>query len=141
MSIPSVMTHRIVTVQMDDSLAVVKEIFEASGFHHLLVVENEKLVGVLSDRDYLKAISPFLNSISERIRDRATLERKVHQIMTREVITLKVTDTMVSAIGLFNRHKISCLPVIDETGKPVGIVSWRDIFRYFGASVEKRRAE
>ena len=61
--------------------------------------------------------------------------------MTREVITLKVTDTMVSAIGLFNRHKISCLPVIDETGKPVGIVSWRDIFRYFGASVEKRRAE
>lgn len=141
MSIPSVMTHRIVTVQMDDSLAVVKEIFEASGFHHLLVVENEKLVGVLSDRDYLKAISPFLNSISERIRDRATLERKVHQIMTREVITLEVTDTMVSAIGLFNRHKISCLPVIDETGKPVGIVSWRDIFRYFGASVEKRRAE
>ena len=141
MSIPSVMTHRIVTVQMDDSLAVVKEIFEASGFHHLLVVENEKLVGVLSDRDYLKAISPFLNSISERIRDRASLERKVHQIMTREVITLKVTDTMVSAIGLFNRHKISCLPVIDETGKPVGIVSWRDIFRYFGASVEKRRAE
>lgn len=141
MSIPSVMTHRIVTVQMDDSLAVVKEIFEASGFHHLLVVENEKLVGVLSDRDYLKAISPFLNSISERIRDRATLERKVHQIMTRDVITLKVTDTMVSAIGLFNRHKISCLPVIDETGKPVGIVSWRDIFRYFGASVEKRRAE
>ena len=139
MSIPSVMTRRIVTVQMDDSLAVVKEIFEASGFHHLLVVEDEKLVGVLSDRDYLKAISPFINSISERIRDRATLERKVHQIMTREVITLKVTDIMVKAIGLFNQHKISCLPVINERGEPVGIVSWRDIFRYFGASVEKRR--
>ena len=139
MSIPSVMTRRIVTVQMDDSLAVVKEIFEASGFHHLLVVEDEKLVGVLSDRDYLKAISPFINSIRERIRDRATLERKVHQIMTREVITLKVTDTMVKAIGLFNQHKISCLPVINERGEPVGIVSWRDIFRYFGASVEKRR--
>ena len=139
MSIPSVMTRRIVTVQMDDSLAVVKEIFEASGFHHLLVVEDEKLVGVLSDRDYLKAISPFINSISERIRDRATLERKVHQIMTREVITLKVTDTMVKAIGLFNQHKISCLPVINERGEPVGIVSCRDIFRYFGASVEKRR--
>ena len=104
MSIPSVMTRRIVTVQMDDSLAVVREIFEASGFHHLLVVEDEKLVGVLSDRDYLKAISPFIDSISERIRDRATLERKVHQIMSRDVITLKVTDTMVRAIGLFNQH-------------------------------------
>ena len=69
----------------------------------------------------------------------STLERKVHQIMSRDVITLKVTDTMVRAIGLFNQHKISCLPVIDEFDKPVGIVSWRDIFRYFGASVEKRR--
>ncbi|GGF81822.1 CBS domain-containing protein [Alteromonas lipolytica] len=140
MSIPSVMTHRVVTVHMDDSLAVVREIFEASGFHHLLVVEEDKLVGVISDRDYLKAISPFIDSISERIRDRATLERKVHQIMTREVITLKATDSMVKAIELFNTHKISCLPVIDENEKPIGIVSWRDIFRYFGASVQKRRS-
>ena len=139
MSIPSVMTRRIVIVHMDDSLALVREIFEASGFHHLLVVEADQLVGIVSDRDYLKAISPFIDTISERIRDRATLERKVHQIMTREVITLKVTDTMVKAISLFNQHKMSCLPVVDEHSKPVGIISWRDIFRYFGASVEKRR--
>lgn len=139
MSIPSVMTHRVVTVHMDDSLEIVREIFEASGFHHLLVVEDDKLVGVVSDRDYLKAISPFIDSITERIRDRATLERKVHQIMTREVITLNASDTMVRAIELFNKHKISCLPVIDEQEKPIGIVSWRDIFRYFAASVEKRR--
>ena len=139
MSIPSVMTQRVVSVHMDDSLEVVREIFDACGFHHLLVVENDRLVGIVSDRDYLKAISPFINSISERIRDRATLERKVHQIMTREVITLKAKDSMVKAIALFNEHKISCLPVIDEHDKPIGMVSWRDIFRYFGASVEKRR--
>lgn len=139
MSIASVMTRRVVSVQMDDSLGVVKQIFEASGFHHLLVVENDELVGIVSDRDYLKAISPFLDSITERIRDRATLDRKVHQIMTRDVITLGVNDTMVKAIDLFNQHKISCLPVLDEHRKPVGVISWRDIFRYFGASVEKRR--
>lgn len=133
------MTHRVVTVHMDDSLEIVREIFEASGFHHLLVVEDNKLVGVVSDRDYLKAISPFIDSITERIRDRATLDRKVHQIMTREVITLSANDTMVRAIELFNKHKISCLPVIDEQRRPIGIVSWRDIFRYFAASVEKRR--
>lgn len=140
MSIPSVMTHRVVTVHMDDSLEVVGEIFAASGFHHLLVVEDNKLVGVVSDRDYLKAISPFVNTISERLRDRATLERKVHQIMTRDVISIAAKDTMVKAIELFNQHNISCLPVIDEHEKPIGIVSWRDIFRYFGASVEKRRS-
>ncbi len=139
MSIASVMTRRVVSVQMDDSLDVVREIFAASGFHHLLVTENDQLVGVISDRDYLKAISPFIDTISERQRDRATLERKAHQIMTREVITISVNDTMVKAIELFNAHRISCLPVLDKQQTPVGIISWRDIFRYFAASVDKRR--
>ncbi|MDC8831790.1 CBS domain-containing protein [Alteromonas gilva] len=139
MSIASVMTRRIVSVKMDDSLTVVRDIFTASGFHHLLVIENNQLVGVISDRDYLKAISPFIDTISERLRDRATLERKAHQIMTRDVITISVHDTMVKAIELFNAHRISCLPVLDKQQNPVGIISWRDIFRYFAASVAERR--
>lgn len=139
MSIASIMTKRVVCVMMDDSLDTVRHIFEASGFHHLLVVEENRLVGVVSDRDYLKAISPFIDTVTERIRDRATLEKRVHQIMSRELITLKSTDTMVKAIELFNKHKISCLPVLDERGKPIGIISWRDIFKYFAASVAQRR--
>ncbi len=139
MSIASIMTKRVVCVLMDDSLETVRRIFEASGFHHLLVVEDDRLVGVVSDRDYLKAISPFLDSVTERIRDRATLDKRVHQVMSRDPITLKANDTMVKAIELFNQHKISCLPVLDEHDKPIGIISWRDIFKYFAASVAQKR--
>jgi acetoin utilization protein AcuB len=58
MSIKNVMTGKVVTVKMDDPLSAVKEIFEAQRFHHVLVVENGKLFGVVSDRDLLKALSP-----------------------------------------------------------------------------------
>ncbi len=53
MKISSIMTRRVVTVEMDDSLQIISEIFENVKFHHILVVENQKLVGVISDRDLI----------------------------------------------------------------------------------------
>ncbi len=56
-----IMTARVVTVEMDDRLEVVKEIFDTMRFHHLLVVdEHKKLSGVVSDRDLLRALSPYV---------------------------------------------------------------------------------
>jgi acetoin utilization protein AcuB len=126
---------------MDDSLALVQNIFSASLFHHVLVTEDDRLVGIVSDRDLLKALSPFVDTMNERMRDRATLERKVHQIMSREIISLKPNSSIVSAIGLFNRHRVSCLPVVDEQNMPVGIVSWRDVLRYVEGLVKRKKEQ
>jgi acetoin utilization protein AcuB len=139
MSVSKIMTSRVVSVHLDDNLEVVRQIFASTRFHHLLVIEDEKLYGVLSDRDLLKSLSPFLGTFNERHKDRALLDRKVHQIMTREVITICVDQSIVQAIELFNRHRISCLPVVDRAGKPVGIISWRDIMRYMEQQVKTKR--
>ena len=139
MSVVSIMSQRVVCVHMDDSLETIRELITATGYHHLMVVEGNRLVGVISDRDLLNALSPFVDTLSERSRDRATLERKAHQIMSREPITLSPTSSIVSAIKLFNRHKISCIPVIDEHDKPVGVISWRDIMRYAEDMVARKR--
>ena len=56
MLIKEIMTTRVATVSMDDRLSVIKEIFEQAHFRHLLVVEEEELVGVISDRDLLRAL-------------------------------------------------------------------------------------
>lgn len=127
--IEQIMSTRLVTVELDDSLAVVKELFDHAGFHHLLVVEGDKLRGVISDRDLLKALSPTLGTAAEKLTDRVCLRKKVHQVMSREPITLKLGATVVDAISLFNDNKVSCLPVIDIVGCPIGIVSWRDIMK------------
>lgn len=129
MQIAEIMTSRIVTVTMDDSLTVVKEIFDNLKFHHLLVTESEKLVGILSDRDLLKAMSPFVGTGAENSRDTATLNRKVHQIMTRKPVTLKPCAQIDDAIELFISQRVSCVPVIDDGGRAVGILSWRDVMK------------
>jgi acetoin utilization protein AcuB len=124
-----IMTTRLVTVEVDDPLETVKKIFDSVKFHHLLVVEGGKLCGIISDRDLLRALSPYLGTASENARDLATLQKRVHQIMTRHPITLAPAATLADAVKLFREHRVSCIPIVDETGKPLGIVSWRDLIK------------
>lgn len=140
MNIEKIMSKRVVSVTMDDSLASVKDIFEHTRFHHLLVIEKGKLMGVISDRDYLKAISPNLGLASETTRDAATLNKRVHQIMTRKPITIQPDSDVFDAVALFNQHSISCLPVVDGKNAVVGILSWRDMFRALEARQKHKKS-
>ena len=131
MKISSIMTRRVVTVEMDDSLQIISEIFENVKFHHILVVENQKLVGVISDRDFIKALSPFLDTPSEVKRDITTLNKKAHQIMNRTPITVDAETSIEEAGNLLLENNISCLPVISPQGSVEGIVSWKDILKFY----------
>ncbi|MCP4252510.1 MAG: CBS domain-containing protein [Candidatus Scalindua sp.] len=129
MNVEEIMSKRLITVKLDDTLKVVNEIFDNVNIHHLLVVESDKLFGVISDRDMLKALSPNIGTIVEMNRDTITLNKKVHQIMTSEPVTLALDADISDAIEIFNNHDISCIPVVDDKNKPVGIISWRDIIK------------
>jgi len=125
-----IMTAPVVTVEIDDKLEVVKEIFDTMNFHHLLVVdEHKKLGGIVSDRDLLRALSPYVGSAAETARDLATLNKRVHQIMSRHPITLRPHSSVAEAVNLLLAHRISCIPIVDDEFKPVGIVSWRDLLK------------
>lgn len=138
MLVEKIMSKPVVTVIMDDTLRVVKHIFENAKFHHLLVVEEGKLYGVISDRDLLKSISPFIGTVQETAHDKFTLNKKVHQIMSRKPITLTPSADVYEAISLFNQHSISCIPIVNEQGVPVGIVSWRDILQAIETNHNKK---
>lgn len=138
MLVEKIMSKPVVTVILDDTLRVVKEIFESAKFHHLLVVDEGKLYGVISDRDLLKSISPFIGTLQETVHDKFTLNKKVHQIMSRKPITLPPSADVYEAISLFNQHRISCIPIVDQESAPVGIVSWRDILRIIEVNHNKK---
>jgi acetoin utilization protein AcuB len=129
MQVKDIMTRKLVTVGFDDPLETVKQIFDNVRIHHLLVVEDGELFGILSDRDLLKAISPNLGTTFETYKDRATLNKHVHQIMSRDLVSLGTEASVVEAIRIFNERSISCIPILDAERKPVGILSWRDIMR------------
>jgi acetoin utilization protein AcuB len=130
MNVEDIMSKRVVTVELDDRLHVVKKIFDTTRFHHLLAIEHDgTLYGVVSDRDLLRALSPFIGSTVETVRDAATLDKAVHQIMTRKPITLPPQAPVADAIRIFLEHPVSCIPIVDPQFRPVGIVSWRDVLK------------
>ncbi|WP_108652141.1 CBS domain-containing protein [Dongshaea marina] len=126
MRLADIMTTRLVCVSMDDRLEVVRDIFEQAPFRHLLVVDEHELMGIISDRDMMKAVSPYLNTIAELPRDRETLTKRAHQIMQRNPITASPSMTIPEASRILLKYKISCLPVL-EAGRLVGIISWKDL--------------
>ena len=137
MRVRDIMTARIVTVEMDDPLRIVKEIFDSTKFHHLLVLnEDHKLYGVVSDRDLLRALSPYIGTNVETARDIATLNKRVHQIMTRKPITLGPDASIEDAVELFLANRISCIPVVHHDFRPIGVISWRDVLKAFGSDKE-----
>lgn len=129
MNVAEIMSRDPVTVGMDDDLRRVKDLFELYRFHHLLVLAGERLVGVISDRDLLRASSPFLGRASERPQDLATLNRRVHQIMTRKLIVVSPETPVQDAARLMLEKRVSCLPVLVGEGPVLGIVTWRDQLR------------
>lgn len=126
------MSSDLVTVSLDDRLTAVKEIFDNTQFHHLLVVEGKKLHGIVSDRDLLKALSPNVDSNAATIKDLASLNKRAHQIMSPNPKTINEDAVLSDAVDIFNNYPISCIPVVNNKQEPVGIVSWRDIMREVG---------
>ncbi|MEP4546275.1 MAG: CBS domain-containing protein [Saccharospirillum sp.] len=142
MSVKKIMNPNPVVVGMEDTVARMRELFEEHRFHHLLVTERGILKGIVSDRDILKALSPYVGTPSEQTRDTSTLFRRAHQVMTRDPITISPEASLADAISLFNRNKISCLPVVSQGNQPLGMVSWRDILRTMErVSQHKRKAD
>lgn len=129
MAISKIMKSQVVAVDMDHTIRRVNELFASNEFHHLLVLEDNKLVGIISDRDLFKSLSPRIGTPAETLQDTALLNKKAHQIMTRNPIVINQKAAVQDAIEIFNQNKISCIPVVNDEHIPVGILSWRDIMR------------
>ncbi|MBW1840077.1 MAG: CBS domain-containing protein [Deltaproteobacteria bacterium] len=107
---------------------------------HLLVMDGSELVGVITDRDVRSHLSPRLDTPVENSEDEKTLETKIHQVMTRDLITVSPDMLISEAAALLLKHKIGCLPVIDEDGFIMGIVTDADFLGYL-AREEKAKED
>jgi len=84
----------------------------------LLVQIDDYLVGILSERDYVRKVILDTHEANKL---------KVSEVMTRDVVTVTREDTVVTCINLMKQHHFRHLPVV-EAGKAFGIVSLRDLF-------------
>ena len=134
-----IMRTPVVTVLLDDFLRDVKAIFDAGVVQHVIVVEDSRLVGVIDERDLLRVISPYLITHVYTTRDLATLNQRVHQVVTRNATCLPLDATVQRAIDVFNAQAIDCIPVVDAQDEPVGLLTRADIVRNFYAICSEGR--
>jgi acetoin utilization protein AcuB len=129
MLVGSIMTKEVITVAPSSSIGTAIALMREHGFRRLPVVEDDKLIGIVTDRDLRQATnSPLV--LREVWYSEFLLEAiKVRSCMTPNPMTVAPTTPVAEAARLLRRHKIGGLPVIEveATGRVVGMVTITDM--------------
>lgn len=129
MLVRSRMAQRLITVAPDTPIADALALSRKHRIRHLPVVQGERLVGLVTDRDIRLAIPPMWADEHEELQA-ALRTRTVQEVMTRELITAHPDMPIEEAGKLLYKHKIGSLPVV--TGDAlVGILTESDVLRAF----------
>ncbi len=105
------------SVTPDTSVRQAVELMNERDVGAVLVVSDEKLLGIVSERDCARKVI---------LRERIAAETPVRQIMTSTVVYVKPEQTTEACMALMTEHRIRHLPVM-EGGKIVGVISMRDV--------------
>jgi CBS domain-containing protein/anti-sigma regulatory factor (Ser/Thr protein kinase) len=125
LKIREVMTAAVKTATPEMPLSKVLETLRINRISGLPVVENDRLVGVVSLEDIVRALQ------------KNDLAAPTSQYMTREVITVASYESIVKAIRTFTEVKLGRLPVIDENDNLVGMITKGDITRGILVALQK----
>ncbi|MGB2220572.1 MAG: IMP dehydrogenase, partial [Henriciella sp.] len=101
-----------VTISPDASLAELKALKERTGFSGIPVVENGRLVGIITNRDMR-----FVDDMSQR----------VGSIMTQSVVSVTMSTPLPEARQLLHKHRIERLAIVDEDDRCVGLLTVKDM--------------
>lgn len=124
MRIQDIMSREIVSIDSAAPLSSARSLMKVEGVHHLLVEDQRRVVGVVSERDLGGTKLP-------------SREGRVADVMTRNVTTASPDDTIKQAANRFRGRNIGCLPVLDQSGRPVGMVTTTDLLELIGRGIEK----
>ncbi len=116
-TVDQMMVTDMFTVRQGDLVDLAANLMDWERIRHVPVEDRDgKLVGLVTNRQLLRLVS----------RPRSEGPAAVEEIMVRNPITIQPDTTTVEAIQSMRRNKVSCLPVVDNDGKLMGMVSERD---------------
>jgi len=117
-----IMTRELTVAYPEQPVAELRDLFSRVEFHHIPVVVDRELVGIVTDYYIEKSFGEAGSEV-----DGLTAEG----IMSTEVVTADATTSVDCAAILLLENDISCLPIIDDDELLVGLVTWKDLLRYF----------
>lgn len=131
MLVENIMTENVLCVSPTTTVKELRDLFSNNSFHHLLVAQDSKLLGVISDRDVIGILSPFIDTTDTSKRDQALLEKTAEDIMSTNLTTAERDTSIDTSAILLLENNISCLPVVSDDEQIEGILTWKDMLKYY----------
>ena len=122
-----------VTLKPEDTLDLANDIISLGRIRHIPVVKDERLVGLLSERDLIGAAAIKSLGLDQKRKSGLLKSVLIKDVMKTKVITVKPDTLIRNAARVMADKKISCVPVV-ENGALIGLLTTTDILRY----VERR---
>ena len=119
-SIKDVMTSNPCTIDAEKSVAYAAKMLKEEGVGLAPIVEGDKLIGMLTDRDIA------IRVVAE---GRNPDQTKVREVASKQVVTIDPQQDLNEALRIMAKHQVRRLPVVEEDGKLVGVVAQADIAR------------
>jgi acetoin utilization protein AcuB len=136
MKVSELMTRKLIAVSPNDSVEVAVRLLRQRGVRHLLVLKDERLVGIVSDRDLKRALDP--EGSKKKLLGIGGLYFLLEPILVREImtpnpVTITADAPVQEAASVMVAERFGALPVV-RRDELVGIITETDLLRHFAQS-------
>lgn len=130
MDVADIMTRSVVVLTGADTIRRALTLLEDSGVRHLPVVEGQRVIGMLSDRDVREYRLPIVDELENPTLAEELLARPVTEAMNRDFVFVDDTEPLRRAAELMIEYGVGAVPVLAGQGHElVGMVSYVDLLR------------
>jgi len=123
------MTESVLAVETYDSIAIARQLMAKHRVNQLPVMDNDNLVGIVTDRDIRDAYPTSLMIDRAEEIDKFADKVTVETVMTHDVFIVRPETPLMTAVSLLRRHRIGSLPVMKHKNL-VGIITRSDILDF-----------
>jgi len=129
--VSTIMTQEVLTVNINDSLSKVSDLFNSNKIRHLPVLSKNKLVGIISHTDILRISFGNAFEDDESDADEAIFDMlSINQVMKHSPFSVSVDQTIGEVAEILSEKQFHALPVT-KNKKLVGIVTTTDLIKYY----------
>ncbi|MCP4899214.1 MAG: CBS domain-containing protein [bacterium] len=127
--VDELMSRELVTLTEDETLAHAQQCMARGRIRHLPVVRDGQLVGLVTHRDLLASSFSIFADVHRSEQRRVFAQIAVTELMHRDVITVRPHTPVSEAARTLLKNKYGCLPVVDDEGVLVGMITEADFLR------------